>query len=139
MANLSPFVVAFLLVSFPTAAMYGAMQVETVDRMTENVPDVPADLLERSRRYQGVRAAAPHGWVADGTRLFVTTTFGNSAQVHWVKTPAVSASSLRSMMSPSPMSLAILRATGLCSARMLAAPKRFSFTGSIQKRVRSSC
>jgi dipeptidyl aminopeptidase/acylaminoacyl peptidase len=85
MATLGPFVVAFLFASFSTAAMPD--QVDAVDRMTENVPNVPADLLERLRRYQSVRGAAPHGWVSDGTGLFVTTTFGNTAQVHWVKTP----------------------------------------------------
>lgn len=56
-------------------------------RITENVPEVPTDLLERLGRYKSTRYAIPRGWVASGKGLFITTVFANTVQVHWVEMP----------------------------------------------------
>lgn len=54
---------------------------------TEDVPDVPPELVERLRQYQNMRAAQFLGWSPDGNGILVQTRFGNSAQLHRVYEP----------------------------------------------------
>ncbi|HEX5446943.1 MAG TPA: alpha/beta fold hydrolase [Pirellulales bacterium] len=54
---------------------------------TEDVPDVPAELVERLLQYQNMRAAQFLGWSPDGGGMLVQTRFGNSAQLHRVYEP----------------------------------------------------
>ena len=56
------------------------------NRTTENVPAVPADLLERLDRYQNTRGASLAGWTGDGCVL-VSTRFAETAQAHRVCAP----------------------------------------------------
>jgi dipeptidyl aminopeptidase/acylaminoacyl peptidase len=53
----------------------------------ESVPEVPAELASRLRRYQNTRGAAFQDWAPGGDGLFVTTRFGNTSQIHWVAEP----------------------------------------------------
>jgi hypothetical protein len=55
-------------------------------RVSENLPAVPRDLLERLARYQNTRGASFGGWLADGS-LIVTTRFGETNQAHRVRAP----------------------------------------------------
>src|SRR6266481_6147550 len=54
---------------------------------TQNVPVVPAELMERLRQYQAVRSAAFRGWSPDGRGMLIATRFGDTAQLHRVYEP----------------------------------------------------
>lgn len=54
---------------------------------TEDVPPVPAELMERLRQYQNVRSAAFRGWSPDGAGMLIATRFGDTAQLHRVYEP----------------------------------------------------
>ncbi|MBO9661908.1 S9 family peptidase [Dokdonella sp.] len=84
--------------AFTTLALAGALagaaanaadvpRIESGNRISENVPEIPAALGEQLQRYANTRSAGLGGWIADGSGLLITTRFGNTAQVHRVKTP----------------------------------------------------
>ena len=84
-----------LLIAFALAAacaLPAAAQVAPVERkvtgnrITENVPEIPAELVERLNRYQNTRGAGVAGWTAEGC-LLVSTRFAETAQVHRVCQP----------------------------------------------------
>lgn len=54
---------------------------------SEDVPDVPPELVERLLQYQNMRAAQFLGWSPDGGGMLVQSRFGNSAQLHRVYEP----------------------------------------------------
>ncbi|WP_219339735.1 S9 family peptidase [Luteimonas salinisoli] len=77
-----------LLAGVPAAAQEGA-QVErrhVGNRVTESVPEIPADLLARLNRYQNTRGASVAGWTADGC-LLIGTRFAETTQAHRVCEP----------------------------------------------------
>ena len=59
---------------------------EIGNRISENVPAVPASLVDSLNRYQNTRGAGFAGWLPDGS-LLVGTRFGETNQVHRVRTP----------------------------------------------------
>ncbi len=68
-------------------AQDGGVERKTVgNRVTENVPEIPAELVERLARYQNTRGATVNGWTAEGC-LLVSTRFAETAQVHRVCEP----------------------------------------------------
>ncbi|BAW00132.1 MULTISPECIES: S9 family peptidase [Bacteria] len=56
------------------------------NRTSENVPAVPAELLERLNRYQNTRGANFAGWTQDGC-LLISTRFAETSQAHRVCAP----------------------------------------------------
>lgn len=54
---------------------------------TQQVPAVPAELMERLRQYQAVRSAAFRGWSPDGKGILIATRFGDTPQLHRVYEP----------------------------------------------------
>jgi dipeptidyl aminopeptidase/acylaminoacyl peptidase len=71
-----------------TAAEPGApARVESGNRITENVPEIPRELVEELQRYANTRSASLGGWLADGSGLLIGTRFANTVQVHRVKAP----------------------------------------------------
>lgn len=56
------------------------------NRVSENVPEIPAELLERLNRYQNTRGAGVSGWTRDGC-LLIGTRFAETSQVHRVCQP----------------------------------------------------
>lgn len=72
-----------LLLALPAAAVE---RVEVGNRISENVPEVPAELIERLDRYQNTRGAGFAGWLDDGS-MIVTTRFGETNQAHRVRMP----------------------------------------------------
>ena len=77
-----------LLLSLPALAL-GPLPVtreEQGNRISENLPPVPAELVERLNRYQNTRGASFSGWLADGS-LIVSTRFGETNQAHRVRAP----------------------------------------------------
>ncbi|MDN5781825.1 MAG: S9 family peptidase [Luteimonas sp.] len=60
---------------------------ETVgNRSSENIPAIPAALLDKLNRYQNFRGAELAGWTRDGC-LLISTRFAETAQVHRVCQP----------------------------------------------------
>ncbi|HEU0224436.1 MAG TPA: S9 family peptidase [Steroidobacteraceae bacterium] len=79
-----PVLLAATLLVLPAAA-----EVERITRgnlVIEGIPEIPAELIERMRRYQNTRQATLAGWTAEG-HLTISTRFGNAAQLHLVERP----------------------------------------------------
>lgn len=62
-------------------------RVETGNRISENVPEIPAELTDQLQRYANTRGAGLGGWIADGSGLLISTRFADTTQVHRVKSP----------------------------------------------------
>lgn len=79
---------SLLVAPFAAAAAEppAVVRAEVGNRITENLPTVPADLVERLRRYQNTRGATFAGWLADGA-ILVGTRFGETVQAHRVAAP----------------------------------------------------
>ena len=72
--------------SCPAAAAESVVRKEQGNRITENVPEIPTELIEKLDRYQNTRGASFAGWTKDGC-LLVTTRFAETAQAHRVCQP----------------------------------------------------
>ncbi|HKY91479.1 MAG TPA: S9 family peptidase [Nevskiaceae bacterium] len=85
MLHLRPWLASLVLA---TAGAHGAAvtRIEQGNLVTENVPPIPATLIERTNQFQQTRGAAFQGWTADGG-ILITTRFAESAQVHRVAFP----------------------------------------------------
>ncbi|WP_407353073.1 prolyl oligopeptidase family serine peptidase [Luteimonas sp. R10] len=84
---------AFLLSCFALAATHVAVaappppeRLQIGNRVTENMPEIPAELLQRLNRYQNTRGASVAGWTRDGC-LLVGTRFAETTQAHRVCEP----------------------------------------------------
>jgi dipeptidyl aminopeptidase/acylaminoacyl peptidase len=77
-----------LMVCLPVFAAepVAVVREEVGNRVSENVPAVPAELVERLNRYQNTRGASFAGWLDDGS-MVISTRFGETAQVHRVNAP----------------------------------------------------
>ncbi len=53
----------------------------------EDVPEIPADIVESLNRYQNVRSGTFREWTEDGKGLFITTRFADTNQLHRVDSP----------------------------------------------------
>ncbi|MEX1994783.1 MAG: S9 family peptidase [Steroidobacteraceae bacterium] len=79
----------FIAATTLIAVHAAAADVERVTRgnlAIEGIPEIPAALIERMRRYQHSRSASLVGWTPDG-RITISTRFGNTAQLHVVDRP----------------------------------------------------
>ena len=56
------------------------------NRTSENIPQIPAALVEQLNRYQNTRGAGLAGWTRDGC-LLISTRFAETAQAHRVCQP----------------------------------------------------
>ncbi|GAB3368606.1 S9 family peptidase [Lysobacter rhizosphaerae] len=59
---------------------------ELGNRVSENIPAIPTELVERLNRYQNTRGAGLAGWTRDGC-LLISTRFAETAQAHRVCQP----------------------------------------------------
>lgn len=59
---------------------------EVGNRISENIPPIPAELIERLNRYQNTRGAGVAGWTREGC-LLISTRFAETSQVHRVCDP----------------------------------------------------
>ena len=64
----------------------GVERKQAGNRISESVPDIPGELLERLNRYQNTRGANVSGWTRDGC-LLIGTRFAETNQVHRVCQP----------------------------------------------------
>lgn len=69
------------------AAPADVQRVESGNRISENVPPIPAELTDSLQRYANTRGAALGGWIADGSGMLISTRFASTAQIHRVKMP----------------------------------------------------
>jgi dipeptidyl aminopeptidase/acylaminoacyl peptidase len=83
---LLPIVLAFVSALPASAQAPAVKRVETGNRVSENVPEIPAELVERLNRYQNTRGASVSGWTKDGC-LLIGTRFAETSQVHRVCQP----------------------------------------------------
>ena len=80
-------VTAFAVVAAPAFAQNADVKREVVgNRTSENIPAIPADLIEQLNRYQNTRGAGLAGWTRDGC-LLIGTRFAETAQAHRVCQP----------------------------------------------------
>src|SRR5690606_36575616 len=71
------------LCAAPVAAQDAPGREVVGTRTSENIPPIPAELLEQLNRYQSTRSASVAGWTAGGC-LLVGTRFAETTQVHRV-------------------------------------------------------
>ena len=57
------------------------------NRATENVPEMPASLVERVAQYANIRYASFRSWHPSGEKLLLSTQLGNTAQLYLVSQP----------------------------------------------------
>jgi len=60
---------------------------EAGNLITEGVPDVPEAIQARMGSYLNTRSAGIASWHPQGQGMLISTRFGETAQLHWVKTP----------------------------------------------------
>jgi dipeptidyl aminopeptidase/acylaminoacyl peptidase len=61
-------------------------RIESGNRISENLPAIPVELLDRLNQYQNTRGASFQGWL-DNSSMLITTRFGDTPQVHRVTKP----------------------------------------------------
>lgn len=78
---------AILLAANPHLDAQNADPLRPAAVATEDVPAIPAALMDRLRQYQNVRSAKFEGWAPDGKGLLISTRFGDTTQLHRVYEP----------------------------------------------------
>jgi dipeptidyl aminopeptidase/acylaminoacyl peptidase len=89
--RLSPVIACSSLLLFASLPVFaqdatGVQRLQQGNRISENVPEIPATLIDRLNRYQNTRGASVAGWTRDGC-LLVSTRFAETAQAHRVCQP----------------------------------------------------
>lgn len=69
-----------------TAAPIAAERVTRGNLVLESIPEIPDEISERLSAYENVRSHAFLDWTGDGS-ILITTRFGDTNQVHEVKSP----------------------------------------------------
>src|SRR5210317_275674 len=77
----------YFLLSLPAVADVDRRLANNGNLVIEDVPEIPADLVEDLNRYQNVRSASFRAWSGDGKSLFINTRFGDVGQLHRVDMP----------------------------------------------------
>ena len=61
-------------------------RIESGNRISENLPEIPAELIDSLNQYQNTRGAGFAGWTTDGC-LLISTRFAETGQAHRVCQP----------------------------------------------------
>lgn len=77
---------AALALSVPAMAQDAPERVTRGNLVMENIPEIPGEVRERLRQYQNVRAGWFSDFAPDGG-IYITTRFGETAQIHHVAQP----------------------------------------------------
>lgn len=83
-------VVGISLLAISMAAVAGEVTRTTANNgnlVMEDVPAIPAEIVENMNRYQNIRSAGFTGWTEDGRGIYITTRFGDLYQIHRVDMP----------------------------------------------------
>jgi dipeptidyl aminopeptidase/acylaminoacyl peptidase len=79
-------VLSFAL-SLPAAADVEKRTANNGNLVMEDVPEIPADIVDSLNRYLNVRSAGFETWSADGESVIIETRFGDVANLHRVDMP----------------------------------------------------
>lgn len=82
--------IALLALAGTAAVAFAEVDVRTVNNgnlVMEDVPEIPAEIADALNRYQNVRSGSFRAWSGDGESLFISTRFGDVAQLHRVDMP----------------------------------------------------
>jgi len=83
-------IVALVTLAGVPALGAGSAEVERVERgnlVIEAIPEIPESILQRLRQYGNTRSASLEGWHPSGEGILISTRFGETSQLHWVKEP----------------------------------------------------
>ena len=80
-------IIIFLLFVSATSNAVAVERLVNGNRATENVPELPAILVERAAQYANIRSASFRSWHPSGEALLVSTRLGNTAQLYLVSQP----------------------------------------------------
>ena len=81
-----PFLITVLL-SVSAFAEIDRREGNNGNLVMEDVPEIPSAIVDGLSRYQNVRSAAFRAWSEDGEALYISTRFGDVAQLHKVDMP----------------------------------------------------
>ena len=76
-----------LVLAVPAVADVKQRTANNGNLVMEDVPEIPAEIVDSLNRYQNVRSAAFEAWSGDGKSLFVDTRFGDVSNLHRVDMP----------------------------------------------------
>ena len=62
-------------------------RVEKGNLVLEGIPEIPPEVAARFGQYQNARYAFLRGWHPSGEGILISTRFGETDQVHWVRSP----------------------------------------------------
>ena len=77
----------FLFSVFVCVAVAAEPVVRTANNgnlVMEDIPEIPASIVDSLNRYQNVRSASFRDWTEDGRGLYISTRFGDVSQIHRV-------------------------------------------------------
>lgn len=83
---------ALTLLAAVVPSSHAAERVEIGNRISENLPEIPAELIDSLNQYQNTRGAGFAGWTGDGC-ILISTRFAETAQAHRVCQPWACANS----------------------------------------------
>ena len=78
---------AALLIASVAAAQPVSRTANNGNLIMEDVPEIPAEIVDSLNRYQNVRSASFRDWTADGQGILISTRFGDVSQLHRVDMP----------------------------------------------------
>ncbi|MFQ5707101.1 MAG: S9 family peptidase [bacterium] len=84
------FPILVLAVLFAAAVGWAQPKKDRVERgnlIVENIPAIPQRIVDRMLQYQNTRSAFLQDWLPAGDGLLISTRFGETTQIHWVKRP----------------------------------------------------
>ncbi|MBP6750205.1 MAG: S9 family peptidase [Xanthomonadaceae bacterium] len=77
---------AFAQTAAPAASADKVVREEVGTRISENIPAIPQELIDRLNRYQNTRGAGVAGWTREGC-LLISTRFAETSQAHRICQP----------------------------------------------------
>ena len=77
---------ALTLLAAVAPSIHAAERIDVGNRISENLPEIPAELIDSLNQYQNTRGAGFAGWTGDGC-ILISTRFAETAQAHRVCQP----------------------------------------------------
>ena len=85
MHTLARLTIGCLCVAVSAAVFADALQrieANNGNLVMEDIPPIPAEIVDSLNRYQNVRSGRFSDWTEDGTGIYISTRFGDVAQIH---------------------------------------------------------
>ena len=76
-----------LALALPLAAPAFGERIEKGNLVLEGIPEIPEELVSRYRQYENTRSAFMVDWHPSGKGILISTRFGETNQLHWVREP----------------------------------------------------